>query len=71
VEIVNLILWLVTHKANRVVRKTFDKCDVPGIYWASGCGHADYQDMKLFDLFPVCQTCQQAIMWIHDKPFTV
>lgn len=65
------ILLGTDNKANRIVRISFDKCDVPGVYWASGCEHADYQDMKLHDLFPVCQTCQKAIMWTHSKPITV
>jgi hypothetical protein len=58
------------NNGNRVVRVSYDKCDVPGLYWSSGCEHADYQDMKLNDIFPVCQTCQKAIIWIHDRPIT-
>ena len=58
------------NNGDEIVRVSFDKCDVPGIYRSSGCEHADHVHMKLNELFPVCYTCKKAIVWIHDTPTT-
>jgi hypothetical protein len=41
-----------------------DKCDMAGIYWASGCGHADAMEFSEYDVFPVCKTYGHPIKWI-------
>jgi hypothetical protein len=44
-----------------------DKCDTAGIYWASGCGHADVVEFSEWDVFPNCKDCNKPIKWILKK----
>jgi hypothetical protein len=44
------------------------KCDAGGLYWASGCGHADASYFSEYDEFPNCKTCGSPIKWIYRKP---
>jgi hypothetical protein len=41
-----------------------EKCDVAGLYWSSGCGHANVLDFQEDDIFPNCYFCGKAIEWL-------
>jgi len=43
-----------------------DKCHVAGLYWASGCGHADVLILKETEELPNCKTCGKPIKWIYQ-----
>jgi len=57
-------------KQDKIVAKTGDKCITPGLYWAMGCNHPNYREMKVNEVFPICQTCHKSILWFHDKSVT-
>lgn len=48
-----------------ITRNTGDSCDYAGLYWASGCGHADCIDIEEGAVFPPCEMCGHKIVWIH------
>jgi hypothetical protein len=43
-------------------------CSKNGLYWASGCGHADVKIYTEGDVFPACEFCNAPINWILQRP---
>lgn len=45
-------------------------CEVSGLYWSSGCGHAGCIDIDAEAIFPQCESCHRVIKWVPQKPPT-
>ena len=54
-------------KIQKITMITGDKCDTEGLYWSSGCGHAQVKEFTTLETFPYCATCKKSINWIHTN----
>jgi hypothetical protein len=55
VKIVSLLSWMINHDAKSITMMSGDKCDTKGLYWASGCGHADAMEFSELEVFPIAE----------------
>jgi len=53
---------------DKIIKQSGDTCEVAGLYWLSGCGHAASIDMKAGAIFPDCEVCGKEITW-HMRIF--
>ena len=51
-------------KRQKITVVSFDVCDVKGLYWSSGCGHAAAKVFADGEIFPACSTCSKPVRWI-------
>ena len=63
---------------DKIIKHSGDICEVAGIYWLSGCGHAAWIDIEAGATFPACEVCGKEITWklrifpgLGDRPFPV
>ena len=48
---------------DKIIKHSGDICEVAGIYWLSGCGHAACIDIDAGAMFPPCEMCGKEITW--------
>ncbi len=48
---------------DKIIKQSGDTCELTGIYWLSGCGHAAYIDIEVGAIFPNCEVCGKEIVW--------
>jgi hypothetical protein len=58
----------VEDNAQEPIMSSGEKCQIAGIYWSSGCDHADIMYFLDGDNFPYCRNCDLPIKWIYRKP---
>lgn len=53
---------------DKIIKHSGDICEVAGIYWLSGCGHAAWIEIEAGAAFPACEVCGKEITW-HMRIF--
>jgi hypothetical protein len=54
-----------TGRLQHITMVSFEICNVKGLYWSSGCGHAAAKVFADGETFPACSTCGKPIRWIQ------
>ena len=55
----------------KVAAASDDLCPTSGVYWSSGCEHADARSFEVGEVLPWCGMCGRNVRWLMYRPGTV
>jgi hypothetical protein len=50
--------------AEKVAYVSHERCSISGVYWSSGCEHADAKNFDMGEILPCCGLCGREVRWL-------